>query len=149
MSNKTPCSAQTKAGKACKAWAIHGSNPPLCSAHAGRAGAPPGNSNAVKHGYYSQEYDDHEVASLLAHGTNHTLTDELALTRVALMRLFAFITPEDGESPMPYVYSSVLPHIFAGVRTVAALLRQMDQDDGQSPWDEILDQMSDRLNINL
>ena len=43
--------AVTKAGKPCQAWAIVGSNPPLCSAHSGMdvgAGAPPGNQNAPR-----------------------------------------------------------------------------------------------------
>jgi hypothetical protein len=49
------CSATTKAGAQCKAFAIRDSDPPLCAIHAGRAigGAPPGNRNAVTHGFYA------------------------------------------------------------------------------------------------
>jgi hypothetical protein len=38
--DKVPCGI---AG--CKAWAVHGSDPPRCSPHSGRASAPPGNTN--------------------------------------------------------------------------------------------------------
>jgi hypothetical protein len=45
-----PCSQLTAAGEPCRAWAIRGSDPPLCSAHAGRnigAGTPPGELAAI------------------------------------------------------------------------------------------------------
>jgi len=50
------CTAKKKDGTACKAWAVRGSDPPLCGAHGGGAaapGAPAGNENALKHGAYS------------------------------------------------------------------------------------------------
>ena len=52
---KTKCSAATRSGAPCRAWAMPDTNPPLCSIHAGRTlgGAPPGNRNAVSHGYYA------------------------------------------------------------------------------------------------
>ena len=53
----TRCTAQTKAGKPCQAFAVHNSNPPRCAAHGGSSapvGAPPGNTNALKHGYYAR-----------------------------------------------------------------------------------------------
>ena len=48
------CSAACADGSACRAWAMRGSDPPLCAAHSGRVGAPPGNRNAVRHGFYSR-----------------------------------------------------------------------------------------------
>jgi len=59
----TRCSATTASGHPCRAWAVHDTDPPLCIAHQ-RAptgggerpvGAPPGNTNAVKHGFYSSD----------------------------------------------------------------------------------------------
>lgn len=50
------CTANKKDGTPCKAWAVRGSDPPLCGAHGGgavRPGAPAGNENALKHGAYS------------------------------------------------------------------------------------------------
>jgi hypothetical protein len=43
-------------GTPCQAWAVHGTDPPRCAAHGGtdkRIGAPEGNQNALKHGYYA------------------------------------------------------------------------------------------------
>ncbi len=49
------CSATTRTGAPCRAFAIHDTDPPLCAIHAGRAigGAPEGNRNAVTHGFYA------------------------------------------------------------------------------------------------
>lgn len=55
MSQK--CTAKTKAGMQCKAWAVRESDPPRCAAHGGgRApvGAPAGNENAQTHGFYAE-----------------------------------------------------------------------------------------------
>lgn len=144
--SKVACSATTRAGNPCKAWAIHNSNPPLCSAHSGRAGAPPGNQNRYTHGFYSQSFKATEVADLVAHATNTTLEDELAVTRVLVQRYMAFLNREEAKV---YDYSSIAPHVFAGVRTIALLLRQIENQQSGGPWDEILDQMSDVLNLNL
>ncbi len=46
----------TRAGTPCKAWAILDTDPPRCAAHGGASappGAPVGNKNALKHGFYS------------------------------------------------------------------------------------------------
>jgi hypothetical protein len=47
------CSAVTAAGQPCRAWAAAGSEPPLCAAHRGKTGAPPGNKNRLAHGLYA------------------------------------------------------------------------------------------------
>ena len=50
------CTGMKKDGTPCKAWAVRGSDPPLCGAHGGgvaRPGPPVGNKNAEKHGAYS------------------------------------------------------------------------------------------------
>jgi hypothetical protein len=49
------CEATRADGTPCRAWAVRGSDPPQCAAHGGtraRIGAPPGNQNALKHGFY-------------------------------------------------------------------------------------------------
>jgi hypothetical protein len=42
----------------CRAWAIRGTDPPRCNAHRNLPswGAPDGNQNALKHGYYAAEH---------------------------------------------------------------------------------------------
>lgn len=49
------CGAKTRAGTPCKSPAVRGKN--RCRLHGGAAGsgAPVGNKNAYKHGYYSYE----------------------------------------------------------------------------------------------
>ena len=52
------CTATTHAGQPCQAWAVHNTQPPLCSAHGGGnrpIGAPKGNTNALKHGFYAAD----------------------------------------------------------------------------------------------
>ena len=52
---KQRCTATTAKHQPCQAWAVPGSQPPLCAAHGGASklpGAPQGNKNALKHGFY-------------------------------------------------------------------------------------------------
>ncbi len=56
MTKSTRCTATCRNGAACRAWAVRGSDPPRCVHHGGstsRTGAPRGNTNAVKHGFYA------------------------------------------------------------------------------------------------
>lgn len=46
------CSATTKAGEPCKAYAVRGSQ--LCAAHSRSVGAPAGNQNRLVHGFYAK-----------------------------------------------------------------------------------------------
>jgi hypothetical protein len=51
------CTAMRRDGHPCRAWAMAGTDPPRCAAHGaakGRVGAPLGNENALKHGFYSK-----------------------------------------------------------------------------------------------
>ena len=51
------CTATCADGSPCRAWAVHGTEPPRCAPHGGgRApvGAPLGNENARTHGFYLQ-----------------------------------------------------------------------------------------------
>jgi hypothetical protein len=50
------CTATCADGSPCRAWAVHGSDPPRCAPHGGgkaSVGAPAGNQNALKHGFYA------------------------------------------------------------------------------------------------
>ena len=51
-------------------------------------GAPKGNQNALKHGFYKRHFSDLEVADLET-ALQEGLTDEIAMLRVALRRTFA------------------------------------------------------------
>lgn len=115
------CTATTKTGRKCKAPAIRNSNPPLCSAHSRRnrgAGAPAGNQNARKHGFYARQLTNQELADLVAAGDDISLADEIALNRILLQRLLAAI--EDAE---PTDLAAIAPLILSGTRTIGRLLR--------------------------
>lgn len=60
------CTATTKAGLPCRAWAVEGAD--LCAAHLGRTGAPPGNRNAETHGAYSRPNQPLETLADVAEG---------------------------------------------------------------------------------
>ena len=56
LQRRIRCTATTNLGKPCRSWAVHGTDPPRCVAHgggSGKHGAPRGNKNAVKHGFYA------------------------------------------------------------------------------------------------
>ena len=66
--NRRRCTATTKSGAPCRAWAVRDSNPPLCAAHARittGAGAPAGNQNRRTHGAYAApRFDPPSLAQL-------------------------------------------------------------------------------------
>lgn len=116
------CEATTKAGARCSAFAVHGSDPPRCSAHLGRnagAGAPPGNQNRRTHGFYSRHFTQAETEDLTAL-VDGSLDSEINVVRVALRRALA-VLQDDGSDPE--VVAALVPLVFAGGRTVARLMR--------------------------
>lgn len=147
---KRKCVATTAAGRSCKAWAIHDSNPPTCSAHAGRTGAPTGNTNRLTHGFYSRTYTQQESADLVAHAMASDLEDELAAARVALRRVFQQL--HDDHDPADYAKLAGLT--FLGVRTIAALLKTRLTLTAEGPGTfgalgQALDELAAELDIEL
>lgn len=125
------CSATTKSGNPCKAWALIESDPPLCSAHSGRnsgAGAPQGNQNRTIHGFYGREYTLEEVADLVNHAIDDSLDDELAAARVATRRVLRQLHEELEASE----YAALASLIFTGTNTIARLLRTQRSLRGES-----------------
>jgi len=117
------CSAVRPDGRECRAWAVRGSEPPLCSAHAGLnvgAGPPEGNVNSLKHGVYSGRITMRELADLAWHAEVDTVLDEIALTRVSLARLAEYIGREDVT---PLDVAKVMEKLVAAVRAVGNLVR--------------------------
>ena len=147
-SSSRRCEHQTADGP-CKAWAIRGSDPPRCSAHAGRnagAGAPPGNQNRRTHGFYASALLPEELADLVACSGDMTLDDEIAIARVTLRRILAFLSadrvhrgPEYSRAPegttvemTPLDYARLAALSLAGARTVARLLRDKRALSGEA-----------------
>ena len=119
-----PCSHTTRAGRACRAWAAAGTDPPACSAHAGRnvgAGGTLANQNARTHGFYGRTLSERELADLVAYAADMSLDDEIACVRVALRRTLDFIRDAPGQLDESS-YLNAISLIFRGARTVALLL---------------------------
>jgi hypothetical protein len=131
------CSATTAADKPCRAWAIHGSDPPLCSAHAGRntgAGAPPGNTNRQAHGFYASTLSEAELADLVAFSDDLTLDDEIACARVILRRLMHHLDLDpDADRPPDVDDLHKLANLaLSATRTIARLLRDQRAISGDA-----------------
>ena len=106
----------------CRAWAIRGSDPPLCSPHSRHNGlALLDNQNARTHGFYSRVIHPHELADLLEHGGATALDSEIAIARVALRRLFDYLAQSFDLRPLDYARLANVA--FHGVRTIARLQR--------------------------
>ena len=130
------CSAVNQNGQPCQAWAIQGSKPALCSVHAGRnngGGAPAGNKNALKHGYYTRFFMKQELANFEAL-TERSPAGELILARAMLGRLTAYVSL--GGIALEDV-TTVMALIFGGIRTVIMVLKYMDDEDDVD-WDKEL-----------
>ena len=122
----TRCTATTRRGP-CHAWAVRGTDPPLCSAHAGRnagAGAPQGNQNARTAGFYSQAISVEELADLAVLGDDTSLTDEIAAVRVVVRRVLNALAAA--------VEPALVACVYDGTRTVARLLRDRRAVSGEA-----------------
>jgi hypothetical protein len=155
-SSSRRCGHLTADGRPCKAWAIRGSDPPRCSAHAGRnagAGAPCGNQNRRTHGFYSSALLPEELADLVACADDITLDDEIATTRVTLRRILALLSADGRLTAEDYARLATLA--LAGARTVARLLRDKRALSGDAADGLIgavataLDELGTELGIDL
>ncbi|MGD8245648.1 MAG: hypothetical protein PVI63_10695 [Anaerolineae bacterium] len=80
--SKRRCEAVQADGAPCRAWAVRGSEPARCGVHGGTSaqiGAPPGNRNALKHGFYAGR-------------TGEVSPSEVSPSEVSLSE----VLPEDG-----------------------------------------------------
>jgi len=142
----TRCSALTRAGKPCRAWAVPGSNPPLCAAHggaAGRPGAPVGNSNAVKHGAYAVPEDppagmqgqiedlDRRIERLGEYIDEHQSGWDLTQLKTALD-----------------LHSTLISRV-ARARQVQDRLTEGGQDEIEALINDVLDELSEEWGIEL
>ena len=144
----------------CHAWALHGSDPPRCSPHSGRTGAPPGNQNRLIHGFYAAALHPHELADLAAHAGDTTLDAEIAITRIALRRILVMLLTGLTPGPHPHPldagdYARFIALAFQGAGAISRLLRVRQQLGGDqsdhilSFFDEALDELSAEWGIEL
>lgn len=123
------CNATRADGQPCAAWAVRGSDPPLCAAHSGRTGAPRGNRNAEKHGWYSKPERPPE-----------TIDDAIALAGRKLDELDAYM----GELTDPEQIIRYGSIILQGASRLGRLLRDKRALSGESA-DSILQALSQAI----
>ena len=174
---RVPCSFTTKAGQPCKAWAVHGSDPPACSSHqranpglydgeraSSRRGGweeawpdnlrPSLDGQIPEAGFYRNTLSDEELADLVVYAAGLTLDDEIACTRMAVRRTLELLQERsDSMSEAEYLRATGL--VFQGARTIARLLREQKALTGgedsrlQAIIDAALDGLSEDLGIEL
>ena len=130
-----PCTHTAANGAPCRAWAVKGTDPPACSAHAGRnvgAGAPEGNQNATSHGFYARTLTEQELADLVSYAADMTLDDEIACARVALRRVLTALTDTDRDTLTIEEFTRLAALALQATRTVALLLRDRRALTGDS-----------------
>ena len=134
---KPKCTAITAQGSPCKAWAIRGSDPPLCAPHSKRTGGTKGNQNAVTHGYYRKRIEPDQIQTLYDKAGSVDLDQEVILLRVALHRLSSIIN--DPDISMEDI-KSIIPLIVSTSRALAYLKKQLP-DPNAIDWDAALDEL--------
>ena len=142
---KIKCTAVTAKGTPCKAWAIHDSNPPRCAPHSGITGAPEGNNNADKHGYYKKQVKPAEINALFDSAADVSLIQEAVLLCVLLRRLAEYL----GDRDLPFnEFKSVAPLIISGTRALAYIEKHLPDPDAID-WDATLDQLAKDLDWDI
>lgn len=152
--NKRNCTVPS-----CNAWAMRASEPPRCAPHSGRTGAPEGNQNRLIHGFYATAVHPDEQDDLAAHAGDATLASEIAITRIALRRIFGMLvtgeTPGDNPRPLDAQdYARYVGLAFQGAGAISRLLRANLAVGGQSSdipraIESALDKLGDQWGIEL
>jgi len=147
--SKTRCTATNANGRPCRAWAVRDTDPPLCSAHAGRnvgAGAPLGNQNRTEHGFYGRILQNGEF-----------LDEEIGLVRVTLRRVMTRLGRYDltQDDLTNEDLAKMAGLVMTGARTLARLLTAQRALSGRTPdgflevIGEALDELGPELGLQL
>jgi hypothetical protein len=83
-----------------------------------RRGAPPGNANALKHGFYSPRFNAGELRDLDTFPANN-LQDEILMLRVFIRR----VLDRSDQLDSPNDYISMLRALSLATRSITSLLR--------------------------
>jgi hypothetical protein len=92
--------------------------------HARKRGGQPRNTNAITHGFYSDQFSADELALVAALVTDPTVDDELWAQRVVNRRLLAFMRRAEQDEPLTLeTLTRVAEALAVGTGRVARLLR--------------------------
>ena len=132
------CAGQTKAGLPCRRRPIVGGV--FCVDHMGYSkltqGAPHGNVNHLKHGFYHAILDDQESADLADLIDQNDLSGEIGLIRTLVRRITKYLTDSKNEFT-PKDIAIVAQLAFQGTRTIAHLVAR---NNGGASFTDILEE---------
>lgn len=127
MDEKRRCIGTTTGGRPCSAWAVRGSQPPLCSAHGGvDAALAAGVDRDYMPAYGRARRHDEEGE----HDEENSLSPEIASTRAVLRRLFLLLSEQPDLDPA--TMARLVPLAFRGALAVAQLLRDQRALSGEA-----------------
>jgi hypothetical protein len=128
-----PCSSLARAGLPCRAWAVHGSDPPACSRHLranlATAAGEEGGANRPRSGApvpaLAGMPSPAELAQLQAGAGRPILDDEIDCARQVLHCLIAALDATLGKDPPPAAIelTRLANAALQAIRTIARLLR--------------------------
>jgi hypothetical protein len=107
------------------------------------SGGQPGNRNAFKHGFYAKGCHPLELSDLST-ALGEGLTDEIALLRVIIRRVFDFAS--DHESQTLETWSGSLNTLGAACTRLAGLLRTNQILGGGGP-DDMLKELAQAFGV--
>ncbi len=155
------CTATTRTGRPCKAWAQRGSEPALCRAHADRPAGQekdPFLINPKKEEpqseaelFYNRRFSSEELKALVGLALDRSLNGEVAITRVAIRRILNQLEEELGPEETAHLATL----LFNGARTIAQLLRAQRALSGEAAegisgaMAQALDELSTMKGIDL
>lgn len=137
MSKSQRCTAKTKNGRPCRAWAIKGSDPPRCRHHngikeiLGVESAEKRNEKTTRPGgmekppekdvyaFYGRTFTLEEMMALINLALDHSLNGEVAAARVAVRRILQQLS----EQLSPAEYARLASLVFTGTQTIAQLMK--------------------------
>ena len=153
--NKTPCSVP-----GCRGWAIRGSDPPRCSPHSAKAGAPPANQNRLVHGFYASALQSEDLSALAGDAAEASLDAEVAIVRIAIRRVVRIVLTGAtlGPNPQPVtaeLYARFIGLTFQGAGVLSRLLRAgaalsaAHPDPWSAEMRKILEEVGSNLGVQL
>jgi hypothetical protein len=116
--NARRCSARRKDGRPCQAWAVHGSQPPLCASHRKPAAGDNQDAQAFDlHAYTLDELADHIYLQ-----EEKSLRDELRFTQAGVLAILRQWKLEKDRDE----FARLLTLLFNGARTITGIIRAQE-----------------------
>ena len=138
------CAGRTRAGLPCRRFPVSGGI--FCAAHMGfqrdGQGAPHGNRNGLRHGFYSPVLDDDEAADLQGLIDAQDLSGEIGLVRTLVRRIARQLKDEDRVYTVKEL-ATMVTLAFTGTRTIAHLIAR---NNGGASFADILEEALGEMN---